>query len=208
MLNHQKTVRLLKKYNIPYVNTVVGKRRDVLHNKLKFPVVLKAISDEIVHKTDAGGVIIGIRNRTELALKIMELQKLVHKKYPGLDMDFMVQEQINGHEILIGMKRDAQFGPVIAFGLGGVFVELFKDVSLKIAPLSNHDINEMINEIKASKLLKGYRGGKPVNMSALKSLLGKISKMSVKEKDIAEIDFNPVMVNEKTAVVVDARLIR
>jgi acyl-CoA synthetase (NDP forming) len=124
------------------------------------------------------------------------------KKY-----NFVVQEMIKGQEIIMGIKRDEIFGPVILFGLGGVLVEILKDVSMRIAPLSKRDCKEMIEEIKGSKLLDGYRNIKKVNKEKIIELLLNLSDLAVNEKEIEEIDFNPVIVNEKNAVVVDARII-
>jgi acyl-CoA synthetase (NDP forming) len=113
---------------------------------------------------------------------------------------------VNGQEIIIGMKRDVIFGQVILFGLGGVFVEVLKDVSLRIAPLIIKDCRDMINEIKGKKILYGFRNIPKTNQLAIIDLLLKTSKLAINEKNIAELDFNPVMVDKK-AVVVDARII-
>ena len=115
--------------------------------------------------------------------------------------------QALGHEVLIGMKRDSNFGPVIVFGLGGIFVEILKDVSRRVAPLSPIDADEMMAEIKGYKLLTGARGQKPVNLSALRKIILAVSKMSLEHPEIKSLDLNPVIVNEKEAYLVDVRVI-
>jgi len=204
LVPQKETLKILAKYNIPTTVSEIHTKTSALKTKLKFPVVLKALSEKIVHKTDAGAVVTGIENRTELEQKL----KSISSRIKFVDLKFLLQKQESGKEVIIGMKRDAQFGPVILFGLGGVFVEVYKDVSFRVAPLSQKDIKDMMNEVKAIKILKGVRGEKAVNIKALADILKKISLLSIKEKDITEIDFNPVIVNEKKAVVVDARLIR
>ena len=110
-----------------------------------------------------------------------------------------------GKEIIVGMTRDPQFGSVLMFGLGGVFVEVLKDVSFRIAPIGKEEAEEMIEEIKASKILKGIRGEKPVNTEKLVDILVKVSKLA-ENKKILEVDLNPVIVNETSAIIVDARI--
>jgi len=209
ILDQQKTLRLLKKYGIPVSKSIIGSRSLCLKecSKIGFPMVLKAVSEKILHKTDVGGIVTNIESRTQLQDEIQKMESAIKKRFPKIQCQYMLQAQEKGKEVIIGMKRDSQFGPVILFGLGGVFVELFKDVSMRIAPLSKKDIQEMISEVKAFRILSGFRGEKPVNISALADIIMKISRLSLKEKNIAEIDFNPVIVNEKAAVVVDARII-
>jgi acyl-CoA synthetase (NDP forming) len=120
--------------------------------------------------------------------------------------NFIVQEMFKGQELIIGMKRDKTFGPVILLGLGGIFVEVIKDFSMRIAPLTKKDSYDMIEELKGKKLLEGYRGKKKISKDAIVDILMKLSNLSIKEKDISEIDFNPVMINDKEACVVDARM--
>jgi len=119
----------------------------------------------------------------------------------------LIQPMMKGKEIIIGMKRDPFFGPVIVFGLGGIFVEILKDVSMRIAPLTKKDASEMLTEIKGIEILKGARGEKSVNFKALQKIILSLSRLSLKHREIKEIDLNPVMVDEKEARVVDARII-
>jgi acyl-CoA synthetase (NDP forming) len=170
-----------------------------------FPLVLKVMSAEIVHKTDVGGIVTGILDSEQLAREVDSMDSRLRPKYKGYG--YLLQKQVTGTEIIIGMKRDAQFGPVILFGLGGVFVELFKDVSMRIAPLAEEDIQSMMQEVKAYRLLTGFRGGKALHIQGLAEIIAKLSQLSLAEDTISEIDFNPVIVNENEALVVDARFI-
>ena len=206
--SQKETIELLKKYNVPVTESkIFDSKKDAINSKQDFPIVLKIISSDIIHKTDAGGIKTDIKNKKELKIEINNMELRVKKKFPKAKLQFMIQKQESGKEVIIGMKRDEQFGPVILFGLGGVLVEIFKDVSMRIAPITMSDINEMVDEIKAAKLLTGYRGEKAVDIKSLKNILLNISKLSLKEKNIVEIDFNPVIVNEKYATVVDARIL-
>ena len=167
---------------------------------------MKIDSPEVTHKSDLGLVVTDIKSSSEAKqqLKLCE-DKL--KKYHINDYRFLLQKQIEGQEIIIGMKRDLIFGPAILFGLGGVFVEVLKDYSMRIAPLSRKDCLDMINEIKGKKIISGFRNIPAINKEKIISLLLKLSKLAMNEKDIMEIDFNPVMIN-RNAEVVDARIIK
>jgi len=112
-----------------------------------------------------------------------------------------------GQECIVGMIRDPQFGPVIMFGLGGIFVEVLKDVSFRVAPLAEEDIDEMIKEIKGYKILTGIRGEKAKDINAIKSILAKLSEIAINHAEIEEIDLNPVIVHEKGVSIVDSRII-
>ncbi len=205
----KEALKLLHKYGIPVARSVLCKdKKSALESGMGYPLVLKLVSEKIVHKTEEKAVFTGIGNRTMLAQRLSEAEKRFRKKYPDEKLGFMLQEQLSGTEVIIGMKRDAQFGPVVLFGIGGVLVEVFKDISMRVAPLSNKDIREMMGEIKGHRILQGFRGAKPVDIPALAQMISRISKMSVKEEEIAEIDFNPVIVNDRYAKVVDARILK
>jgi len=206
MLTQDKAIGLLKKYRIKTPKTLLFKQTELKKINIDFPVALKIDSSEIIHKSDLGLVFTNIKTIHELNRHLKTISTVLKmrniKKY-----NFVVQEMIKGQEIIMGIKRDEIFGPVILFGLGGVLVEILKDVSMRIAPLSKKDCKEMIDEIKGSKLLDGYRNIKKVNKEEIIALLMKLSALAVNEKEIDEIDFNPVIVNEKNAIVVDARII-
>lgn len=199
---------LIRKYGIPLpiAKEVKTKQEAVDAAKhIGFPVVLKIVSKTILHKTDVGGVKLGIMSELQLREALEEMQK----KIPAKDIHgFLIQKFYDGHYVLIGMKRDSQFGPVVAFGLGGIFVEIMKDVSFRVAPITEKDAEEMMAEVKAYPILEGARGGIKANKGLLVDILLAVSKMAMENPEIKEIDLNPVVVNEKQAVAVDVRIIK
>jgi acetyltransferase len=177
--------------------------------KLGYPLAMKVVSPDIIHKSDAGGIRLGLNDKKDVdeAFKeIMENAQKVTKRdrILGTLISPMVAP---GQECIIGMVRDAQFGPVIMFGLGGIFVEVLKDVSFRVAPLAQEDIEEMITEIKGYKILTGIRGENPKDVDALRDILAKLSEIAIDSPEIKEIDLNPVIVHEKGASIVDSRII-
>jgi acyl-CoA synthetase (NDP forming) len=206
----KKMVSLLERYKISLCKGLLAKDSKgaaKAAEKIGFPVVLKVISRQIVHKTDAGGVITGINDSAGVEEGFEKVVKGVKKKFPRAKIEgILVQKQHEGEEIIVGMKRDSQFGPVVMFGLGGVFVEVLKDVSFRICPVDRKMAGEMIAEVKGFPILKGVRGKKGVNIEAIADIVAKVSKMAMDKKDIAELDLNPVMVDEKKAYVADVRM--
>lgn len=190
LLDYIKTEKLLKKYKLPLAKGNFYSNSKKI-NIIRFPVVLKI--PDMLHKTEKNAIKI-IKNREELEKFIKKFKKNV-----------LVQEFIQGYEIIIGVKKDSQFGNVVMFGLGGIFVEVLKDVSFRICPVNKKDALEMIKEIKGYRILQGYRSRK-VNISKIANLIVKTSNLVEKEK--IELDFNPVIVNEKEAKIVDAKIIK
>lgn len=179
--------------------------------KLGFPVVLKIASDDIVHKSDVGGVRVGINSKEELEMVYAEIMASVKKNCPGARIEgVLVQPMIKGvQEVIVGIKRDPSFGPVVLLGLGGVWVELLRDVSLRICPVARDDVLEMLKELKGYPLLNGYRGSKPVDLEALIDLTLKVSQLALDLPALSEMDLNPVMLQEqgKGCIAVDYRMI-
>ena len=203
---------ILTHYKIPVVKGKVIKRLEEAKNFAKeagYPVVLKVVSPQIVHKSDVGGVILNIRNEKELFQAYHQIVKNVEKNAPNASIvGFFIQEMIeNSVEVMIGGKWDPTFGQTIAFGLGGIFVEVFQDVSFRIVPIEKEDALEMIREIKAYRILKGYRGKKPVNVNAIVDILLKTSKLLEENQIIKELDINPVFALPRRAIAGDARII-
>lgn len=203
-LDVSSSLGLLKKYGIPVLEgRIVSEECDALKaaKSLGWPVVMKIVSEkaELSHKTEVGGVMVNLKDEGEAKEAFGKLSRIAGK--------VLVQRQASGTEVIIGVKVDGTFGPVIMFGLGGIFTELMKDVSFRICPIEKKEADEMIREIKGGKILMGYRGRPPANIAALKNMLVKVSKMAMKETALRELDMNPVMVNEKDAVVIDARVI-
>lgn len=173
------------------------------------PYAIKAISSELVHKSDLKAVQINLSDAQALTTAWDEIVTYVDTHTSGATIDGMlIQRMAEGVECIIGMKRDPVFGPVIVFGLGGVFVEILKDSSMRIAPITKEEALEQIQEIKGLPLLTGARGSEPVNVEALADVIVSLSKLSLENDHIKEIDFNPVFVNKSGAYIVDARFMK
>jgi acyl-CoA synthetase (NDP forming) len=176
---------------------------------LDFPLAMKVVSADILHKSDAGGVKLNLKDKKEVERafeEIMEKASTVtaRERILGSMLSPMAP---GGQECIIGMIRDKQFGPVVMFGLGGIFVEVLKDVSFRAAPMTEQDIDDMITEIKGYKLLTGIRGERAKDIGAIKEILAKLNAIAVDNPEIQEIDLNPVIVHEKGASIVDSRVI-
>lgn len=186
------------------------------------PVVMKIVSTDpkLLHKTDMGGVVVGIPTPENAAQTFDDIMARINEKAPGASMEgIMVEEMAKGVEIIIGTTMDPTFGPLIMTGLGGIFVEVLKDVSFRVIPITEYDAREMLDEIKAKKILEGVRGQPPVNKDAIVKTLLLISELIMNvswEQDdkakqqlpvIRELDINPLFANEKEVVAVDCRVI-
>jgi acyl-CoA synthetase (NDP forming) len=185
------------------------KEATAICDDIGFPVVLKIASPDITHKSDAGGVKVGLNNKAEVRKAYGEIMASVRQKYPdarieGVSVQSMARP---GIEIIIGMFKDSQFGPVIMFGLGGIFVEVLKDVSFRLIPIVPRDAGEMIKEIKGYSLLQGYRGQEPAHIPSLVDILLKVSDLVEQTPEIKEIDLNPVFAYKDSALAVDARIV-
>jgi acyl-CoA synthetase (NDP forming) len=177
--------------------------------QIGFPVVLKIVSPEIIHKSDAGGVIINLKNASEVQAAYYKILENAKKYNAAARIDgVLVQEMApQSTEVIVGAIKDPQFGQTLMFGLGGIFVELLKDVTFRIAPITQQDAEEMITEVKAYPLLKGYRNTPPTDINAIVKILLNTSKLIMDYSEIKELDLNPVMAYEKGAKTVDARII-
>ena len=212
LLTEVESKDLLKAARIPVVETRLAKSKAEaveLASKLGFPVVMKIVSPDVVHKSDAGGVKLSIENATQAGKAYGEILANIKKHYPkakiiGVSVQKMAKQ---GIEVIIGMTKDAQFGPVIMFGLGGILVEVLKDVSFRIVPMTKRDASEMITEIKGFPILKGYRGHDPADVPFLEDLIIKVSDFVEKNPEIKELDLNPVFAYKDGAIAVDARII-
>ena len=177
--------------------------------KLGFPVVLKIVSPQILHKWDVGGVILNLKDDKEVRDAYKRIIENVKKKRPDADIrGIYVQEMVpSSTEVIVGATKDPTFGLTIMFGLGGIFVEILKDVSFRLVPITRLDAVEMIHEIRSYKILEGTRGMPRADESALVKILLNTSKMLMECSEIKELDMNPIMVYEKGAKIVDARVI-
>ena len=172
-------------------------------------MVLKVSTADILHKSDSGGVKLGLANEDEVAHAYEEIMASVKRNQPDANIDgISVQEMARpGIEVIIGMSKDPQFGPVLMFGLGGILVEVLKDVSFRIVPLVRRDASEMIRELKGYPILEGYRGQEPANIEVLENLLLKVSDFVDVRSEIKEMDINPIFAYSDGALAVDARII-
>ncbi len=205
ILTEVKAEKLISKY-LPIAKSVLVKNfKQVEKVKIKFPLVLKIISQKALHKTELKAIRV-VKQEEDLEKEFNELLKLNKKKRLNMD-GILVQEFVEGKEIIVGLKKDMTFGHVIMLGLGGIFVELLKDVTFRACPITKEDSQSMINDLKGNKILFGFRGEKGVNIELLKELLVKTSKIPLKNQKIAELDINPLIINDKKALVVDARIV-
>ncbi len=210
LMDAEKSYSFLKRNRIPCSEPKFAKNADSAARTAKktgFPVALKAVSKKISHKSDSGGVKLNLATEEEVKKAFDDIAKSAIKKAKAKIDGVLIQKMESGTEVIIGLKKDPQFGPVVLFGLGGIYVELMKDVSIRVAPLTKTDCNEMINEIKGSAVLSGARGQNPVNTEAIIKMLMAVSSIGIKNRKIIEMDLNPVMVDEKSAKVVDVRII-
>jgi len=169
--------------------------------KTGYPVVAKVVSPRVVHKTEAGGVVVGIENKIALAEAFHRLSAI--DGFRGV----MVEESLSGMEIIIGSKIDDQFGPVILFGIGGTGVEIYKDTTIRMAPIEPKDVASMLRSLKAHRLLEGYRGAEPISLEELtRNLMAFSSLIMELGEAITSIDLNPVFCSARRCVVGDARI--
>jgi len=199
-------------YGIPVAAFELAKNEDEavkFAEQLGYPVVLKIVSPDILHKSDAGGVIVNLRSIAEVRSAYAKILENAKKYNPAVRVTgVLVQEMApKSTEVIVGAIKDSQFGQTLMFGLGGIFVELLKDITLKIAPITEAEAVEMITGVKAYPILKGYRNTQPVDIDAITAILLSTSRLVMENPEIKELDLNPVMVYEKGAKTVDARII-
>ena len=177
--------------------------------KMGYPVVLKVVSKDILHKTDVGGVKVGLGSGDDVAAAYDEIVASVKQKAPQAVVDGIAVQPMArpGVEVIIGMFKDNQFGPVVMFGIGGELVEVYKDVSFGIVPIPKRYAKQMIKDIKGYPLLDGYRGREPVDIAILEDMLLKLSDFAKDNPDVKEVDINPVIAYADNAIAVDARVI-
>ncbi|NMA89592.1 MAG: CoA-binding protein [Methanoculleus bourgensis] len=211
MLSEFESYDLLKQYGVPVpehaiVQTAAEAAKAA--EKIGFPVVMKIYSPQIIHKSDAGGVIVGIGSKQAAGEAFDKIVKNVKAFNPEAEIKgvLVVQQAAPGLELIVGGKTDPAFGKVLTFGMGGTLVELMKDVTLRILPVSEESIREMVSEIHGYPMIKGYRGTKPRDEEALISVIWAISRFFAENKNVVEFDINPVRLYESGACIVDARI--
>ncbi|MEM2116328.1 MAG: acetate--CoA ligase family protein, partial [Thermoplasmata archaeon] len=203
---------ILAAYKIPVAKTLLAKNKEEaiqLSKNLKYPLVAKIVSPQIIHKSDVGGVVLNIKNEIELEQAYDKIMNNVKKNVSNAEiLGIALQEMApQGVESIIGSTKDIQFGPTVMFGLGGIFVEIMKDVSFRIAPFSKSTAIDMINELNGKSILYGVRGEKPKDIESLSDAISRISQLVTEFPEIKELDANPTLVYENGICVVDARII-
>lgn len=210
LMEHESKA-ILKSHGIPTTREKLAQDENEAKEFAKdigFPVVLKICSPEIVHKSDVGGVSLGLKTPEEVEKSYRDIIKNVSEKKPEAKiLGVLVQEMApKGHEVIVGGLRDPQFGPVVMFGMGGTYVEVLKDVSFRLSPLSKKEAINMIKEIKGYELLKGRRE-EPIDLNALASVITRVGDIMLDFSEVKELDLNPLIVHHRGIMAVDARII-
>ena len=211
LLTEVEAKQLLSEAGLPVVEARLAKTRDeaiAIAGELGYPVALKVVSAQISHKSDVGGVKLGLADAGPVGAAFDAIVQSASKAVPDATIDGVSVQRMAapGIEVIAGMTTDPQFGPVLMFGLGGVLVEVLKDVAFRVVPITARDARQMVRDIQGFPLLQGYRGQEPADLDALEALLLKLSSFVEAHPDVAELDLNPVFAYPKGAVAVDARI--
>ncbi len=211
LLTEAEGYDLLKKHQVPVPPHKILKSADEAAKaagKIGYPVVAKIVSPQVVHKSDAGGVVTGIKNEDDVRNAFNRIMHNVKEKVPDAEITGIIIEKDmpSGLELIVGGKTDPSFGKILTFGLGGTLVEFLKDVSMRVLPIETDEIEKMVHEIKGYTLIKGYRGEPPKDERTLAEIIGKVSKLFYESTNLVEFDINPLILYEKGACAVDARI--
>jgi acetyl coenzyme A synthetase (ADP forming)-like protein len=211
-LNAPEAKQLCDLYGIPVPREGLAKTAEEaarIASRLRFPVVMKIVSEDILHKTEAGGVIVGLESAADVKRAFAKIVKSAKAYKKGAKIEGVQIQQLlkGGHEVMVGAVTDPSFGKLIAFGLGGVMVEVMKDITFRLAPVSKKDALSMLDSIGAAEILHGIRGAKPANRPALADIIQKVSKLVTDFPEIQEVDLNPIFATEKAATAVDVRIL-
>ncbi len=206
-LTQEEVKKVADFYNLPIIQSQILKYDELNNLEIEFPVVLKAIGKNIIHKSDLKGVMLNIKNREDLINNAEKMKKNFEKKDLEIE-SFLIQPFINPKfELLVGGFHDPNFGPMIMFGLGGKYVEYFEDTAIRSAYVNENDIHEMINETKIGKIIQGVRSDKAVDMEKIKSTIKSVAQMMINNKEITECDLNPLQISEDDRIyAVDIRI--
>jgi acyl-CoA synthetase (NDP forming) len=208
ILTEHEAKKLLAKYGIVVTKESIAENADeayAIASQIATPVAMKISSPDISHKSDVGGVELNVVASDAKATYDLIMSR-IKKAVPDARIEGLLIQQMAppGHEMIVGLKKDVQFGHALMFGLGGIFVEVYKDVSFRVAPIGIKEAMDMISEIKGYPILKGIRGKKPADIDAIARVLVLVSEMAQKE-NIIELDINPLIAGETQAIAVDAR---
>lgn len=204
--------KFLASYGIPIPPAYIANNAEKAAKyaqELGFPVVLKVISPQIIHKSEAGGVITNIDKKEKVREAFYKIVENARKYNPQAEVEGIYVQKMAppGREVIVGVVKDKQFGPVVMFGLGGIFVEVFKDVVFRVAPIDREEAREMIDEIKGLAILQGVRGEKPVDFSLLSEAISNISQLAIDFPQIEQLDINPVCLYPEKIYALDTRII-
>jgi acetyltransferase len=207
----EDALQLLGCFGIPVVKSRIARSREELGtvaSAMNFPLVLKVTGDAFLHKTEWGGVVTGIQNLNELHHAFDQVAENVRSHQPDVKIEAVqVQEQLRGHELLLGLKRDPQFGLVIACGMGGIYTEVFKDISRAVIPIDYREANEMLASLRIAPILRGARGAAGINWQGFIEIMERLSFLAYSLPDITELDINPVIATSDACAAVDARIV-
>ena len=212
LLSEIEAKELMRAAGVPVAKTVLATTEEEAKahaEQIGYPVVLKIVSPDISHKSDIGGVKLGLEDGAAVTAAFNEIIANAKSAEPDASITGVAVQQMApaGTEVIIGMTTDPQFGPVLMFGLGGIMVEVLKDVSFRVVPLAERDAEQMIDEIKGKAILDGVRGQPAADKAAIKSAILKVSEFVERNPDVAELDLNPMLVYPDGAIAVDARIV-
>ena len=212
LLSEVEAKEVLREAGVPATATTLATTREQAQDQseaMGYPVVLKIVSPGIAHKSDVGGVKLNLLNREAVGAAFDEIMANARRAEPNASILGVSVQQMakQGTEVIIGMTTDPQFGPVMMFGLGGIMVEVLKDVSFRLVPLSDRDAGQMIDEIKGRPVLSGVRGQPPADIDALKKAILQVSQFVENHPEVRELDLNPVFAYPDGAIAVDARIV-
>ncbi len=207
-LSEYESKLVLKNYNIPVAKEVLVKKKDELPKaiaQIGYPLVIKGCAPEITHKTEKELIITDIRTEQEA---YSAFDKVYEKIKDSSEGGVLVQEMVDGkRELMVGMVRDEQFGVAVMFGLGGIFTEILKDVSFRVAPLTKTDALYMLKEIRANKILDSIRGMPAVNVDKLAEIIVNVGRLGLENEQIKEMDINPIIISKGDPIAVDALIV-
>ncbi len=211
MITEPEAIALLREYRIPYPDYAIARDAQQaveIAEGLGYPVVLKIVSSDVIHKSEAGGVAIGLEDGTAVRQAFGQILASVQGRHPGTSLQQMLvcRQAPAGLEAIVGALHDAMFGPALMFGLGGIFTEVLRDVTFRILPIRRHDAEEMIREIRGYPLLAGTRGQAGCDLHALADLLLSVSRMVSERPEIEELDLNPVRLYKEGLMALDVRI--
>jgi acetyl-CoA synthetase (ADP-forming) len=212
LLTEVESKQLLHEAGIPVTVSRLATNADEaasIASEIGFPVVLKVVSGDIAHKSDVGGVVLGLADAEAVKRGYDEMMTKVKAAAPNATIDGVAVQQMAkpGTEVIIGTTTDPQFGPVMMFGLGGIFVEVLKDVAFRIVPLEARDAKQIVREIKGYPVLEGVRGQEGADLASLEKLILQVSEFVAQHPEVRELDLNPVLAYPDGAIAVDARVV-